>query len=268
MIPIPLAASRKPWYPPRVSERRAVVFAVVLTAVFVVVRAHVYYDWPVLNAADWNRRDAFMTWPRLAAGAACLAAMAAWGGLRRWGVRRNATAAGLALLAAAGAGIVSANLGFGPGAATGAQVAQALWTTVPVALWEEACYRGLLYRGLRADLSPLAAASGSSTFFMLMHYQAQATYFWPWIFAYGLAACAAAESGTGLPWLVFAHWTCDVLVAALARAPDASAVAFSQCYMGAVFLAAAYLLWAKRPRTKAGLGPRTRGNDGPSGAML
>jgi len=89
-----------------VSERRAVVFAVVLTAVFVVVRAHVYYDWPVANAADWNRRDAFMTWPRLAAGAACLAAMAAWGGLRRWGVRRNATAAGLALLAAAGAGIL------------------------------------------------------------------------------------------------------------------------------------------------------------------
>lgn len=166
---------------------------------------------PEFDARKWLRRDLVMPWPRLGALGLCLLAMSMWGGPRSWGWTARLTAAGAAFTAFTAVAEVVRAWG-SPGTEFSAgQYALGALATVPVALWEEACYRGLLYGGLRERFSPLASALVSSLFFAVMHWQAMPVSAWPNIFAVGMGWCAAVELGAGLPWLVFAHWAIDTL---------------------------------------------------------
>jgi membrane protease YdiL (CAAX protease family) len=172
-------------------------------------RPGMFDDVPIFDPAAWSRRDNVMDLPRAAAFLACLAAMAALGGLGRWGWTGKWTAAGAGLLAAAGLGFMLGDAGMGARTFARGQIAAGIGSTFFVVLWEETCFRGLLYRGLRDDLSPAAAAILSSAAFMVMHWQAQGTESWPWIFCYGVLSCAALEDGAGLIQLFVVHWIVD-----------------------------------------------------------
>ena len=285
MIPIPLARPRRACYSDGVG-RRAALAAVLITAAFIGVRALIYRSRPVtrpcaevrgcaefaraeaqepgelaatlrvpaLDAGAWSRRDAVMTWPRLAAGAACLAAMLLLGGARPWGWTMTLAPMGLAFAAAAAGGVVLLGVGAGTRVYSSAEVMQALWTTVFVAFWEESCYRGLLYHGLKGSFEPFEAAFISSLVFTVMHVQAQSLVAWPILFAFGLLACAAMEEGAGLPWLVLAHWAADVSVIWNRRAlspDDAWPIAAAVLMTSASILAALRL--SGSARRKAGV---------------
>ncbi len=113
------------------------------------------------------------------------------------------------MLAIVGAAQAVGSIPTGPPSLSAAQSAAGLWANVFVVVWEEACYRGLLYLGLRERLKPVPAALLSSALFMAMHWQAQPFWSWPRIFFYGVVCCAALEGGTGLFWLMLVHWIVD-----------------------------------------------------------
>lgn len=188
--------------------RRAALAALLITAAFIGVRAWIYALHPAIDIDTWTARDALMNWPRAAAIAATLAAMAAFGGVsrRNW---RGLTSSFLPLAVVGAAQTWGAWHDAGPGDLTAAQSAAGLWANLFVVIWEEACYRGLLYLGLRERMKPLPAALLSSAAFMAMHWQAQPLWSWPRIFFYGVVACAALEGGTGLLWLMLVHLIVD-----------------------------------------------------------
>jgi membrane protease YdiL (CAAX protease family) len=234
MIPIPLARPRNACYS-AVVDRRSVLAALLITAVFAGVRWRIYATHPVsipcsadpacaaqarrgpapqealaeptIDGEAWTRRDQLMDLPRLAAFAACLAAMAAFGGLSRWKWRGLSESA--VILAAAAIGYMLKQGWFGPPRLANPHVLKALWANVFVVLWEESCYRGLLYLGLRGSLKPAPAALLAGAVFTVMHVQAQPLYAWPGIFCFGVVACEALENGTGLLWLMLVHWLVD-----------------------------------------------------------
>ncbi len=252
--------------------RRAVFAALFVTAFLMLARAHLYASRPVFvlraglyefDAEAWSRRDWAMGAPRAAALALCLGAMAALGGLRRWGWAGRVSPAAVLLLTGAGAGIVLSTLRQGPPLFDHAQTVRGLWATVLVASWEEACYRGLLYRGLRESLSGPRAAAASSAAFMFMHLQAQPFEAWPFLFCFGVAACAAAEEGAGLTALVAMHWLADA--AFFWTGTEGTEV--SHLVGRAALVAAAawgtYRLSGAAPRT-AGEGPDTPAGSAPA----
>jgi membrane protease YdiL (CAAX protease family) len=234
MIPIPLARPGRACYSACVKGRAALA-SLVITVAFVGARWGIYathsvaipcsadpgcaawaraqpepekaFAEPALDEAAWVRRDVLMTWPRLAAFVLCLAAMAAFGGLSRW--KWRGLTPSFVLIAACSCGFVMKHGYFGPPGLGRPHALWMLWANVFVVLWEEACYRGLLYLGLRERFEPVPAALISSAAFTLMHVQAQPVSLWFWIFCVGIAACASLEGGTGLLWLMLAHWAVD-----------------------------------------------------------
>jgi len=164
-----------------------------------------------LDPRAWLRRDLAKTPLRLAALAACLLAIWRLGGAARWGwhLRLPPAAVGILALELAmhvGRMVGAAGSGYSSGEATAGVLA-----TIPVALWEEACYRSLLYLGLRKGMSPLDAAIVSCLLFTFMHWGAMPVEVWGYIFLTGFAMCAAFELGAGLPWLVLSHCAVDAM---------------------------------------------------------
>jgi len=160
----------------------------------------------------WFRRDAWMSIPRLAVFLACLWLMSMTGSWRSWGWHwglRWAPASTLLLVAASFTGrwwFQAPDVPWTP--------SLILWgwlATIPVALAEEAAFRGLLFTGLKPALSPRKAAFLSSLAFSVYHIQAQPMMGWPVIFAFGVVFCAAAHRGIGLPWLILIHEAVDGL---------------------------------------------------------
>jgi membrane protease YdiL (CAAX protease family) len=231
--------------------KTAVLIAVAITVVFACVRAFVYAAHPAFDGAAWVARDLAMTGPRLAACAACLASVVGLGGPRRWGWSWRAPGRGCAFALGAIACVMITILGRrGPVVFGGAQVARILWTTAIVAYWEEVCYRGLAFRGLRETFDPATSAILASALFTVMHVQAQSLSAWPMIFAYGMMSCAAVQEGIGLPWLILAHWVADVVVFAAHLKEEPAPV---WTIVGCAFMFAGVMISAARLRT----GPRT-----------
>ena len=208
-------------------ERRALRLGLLIAAAYMAARFLVYRAMPVLDGAgqgvDWSlwfRRDALMSLPRLAGLAACLAVMAKAGPWESWGWHGRAPARPLALAASV---VLVYALFFLPERAaiyTPAQKALGWATTLPVALFEEACFRGLLYVSLSRLWSPRPAALLSALLFAAYHWQAQPVQDWPSIFCIGVVWAAALESGLGLPWLVLAHELADALFFHIGEAAD------------------------------------------------
>jgi membrane protease YdiL (CAAX protease family) len=227
-------------------SRTAFVVAVLITIVFSGARALIYAGHPVFDPPSWVARDLLMTGPRLAACAACWAALIVLGGPRRWGWTWSAPPLGVVIAIGAVVGVEISSFGrWGAHTFTDAQILQNLWLTVFVACWEEVCYRGLAYRGLLERFDPATAAILSSLLFMVMHVQAQSLDAWPMIFAYGMMSCAAAQEGLGLPWLILAHWVADVVVFALRLDFDGG---FSWKILADVYILGAVLISAWRLR--------------------
>ena len=159
----------------------------------------------------WFRQDALKSIPRLLL--FVLSLWATWRliGLREAGWHTGATARNGALGIAAWLSVVSVYFLLREPAEFTAQERLLGWlTTLPVAFGEEACFRGLLFAGLRRQIGALAAGVASAAVFMIWHYGAQPFDSFPSIFCFGLLACAAVYRGLGLPWLVLIHELADV----------------------------------------------------------
>lgn len=165
------------------------------------------------NPQDWDlwfRRDLVMGLPRLAGLALCLLVAGLYGGWRRWGWHGGAPAGPCVLLAVLFVGYLLQFLGRAKVASfTPGQIGLGWLATVPVALFEEAAFRGLIFLGLTERLSPRKAALASSFLFMVWHFQAQSIGSWPSIFLYGMASCGALYAGVGLPVQAVVHEVVD-----------------------------------------------------------
>ncbi|MBI5200824.1 MAG: CPBP family intramembrane metalloprotease [Elusimicrobia bacterium] len=213
----------EPLLPPAVEEnqRRAVNAAFAVVVVYMLARAIVYRFMPVtvetpagpsFSVDLWSLRDLGMSVPRLVALGACLWIAGRRGGLRAWGWTPALGAESIPFLAAGVAGFVLPNaLVKHGGAFSAGEIATGWLATGPVALFEEACFRGLFYIGLRSRWGKGRAALASSALFAAYHLQAQPLTGWPKIFLFGLTYCFALELGAGLPWLVLGHWLTDGL---------------------------------------------------------
>ncbi len=213
----------EPLLPPAVEEdhRRAVNSALAIVAVYMLTRAVVYRFMPVtvettegpsFSVDLWSLRDMCMSVPRLVALGACLWVAGKRGGLRAWGWRLGFAGEAVPFLAAGVAGfILPMALVKHGGAFSPDEVVVGWLSTGPVALFEEACFRGLLYLGLRSRWGARRAAIASAALFAFYHLQAQPLIGWPKIFLFGVVYCAALELGAGLPWLAAAHWLADGL---------------------------------------------------------
>lgn len=199
-------------------DRRALKWGLVIALAYMAARFFLYRAMPLFDGSGeflgygaWFRRDAWMSLPRLAGLAACLAVMARGGPWEHWGWHLRAPAAPAAL---AGSVVLVYALIFiperreiyGP-----AQKALGWLTTLPVAFFEEACFRGLLFLSLSRLWAPLPAALLSSLAFTVYHLQAQPLSDWPSIFAIGALWAACLQAGVGLPWLALSHEVADAL---------------------------------------------------------
>jgi len=160
----------------------------------------------------WEQLDILMTFPRLLAFGACLAVMYMQGGLRKWGWHAGGPRRGLILLVMIILADATILASVTPQIMSSAiELLLAVSTTVAVVLFEESCFRGLLYLSLRQRYGAIGAATISSVIFMIFHWETQPISGWPYIFLFGMIACLAFELGTGLVWIAIAHEIVDVL---------------------------------------------------------
>jgi membrane protease YdiL (CAAX protease family) len=201
----------------RSGDATAVGLALLITVFYMTARFFIYRALPVVDAAGefhwalWSRRDLWMTIPRLAAFGTCLAVMrrnSPWE--QRWGWGWGASWTGLAWLGASLAAFLvifcsqQRDVTF-----SDQEIALGWLVTLPVPLFEEACFRGLLYCSLARLRGPRTAALASAVAFTLFHWQAQSLGAWPFIFSAGMLSAAALQAGAGLPWLMFEHLLVD-----------------------------------------------------------
>lgn len=167
----------------------------------------------LLNPHDWGlwfRRDLIMGIPRLAGFALCLLVAGRYGGWRRWGWHGGAPLGPSALLVVLCLGYLAQFLGRAKVVTlTPGQIGIGWLATIPVALFEEAAFRGLIFLGLTERMSARKAAIASSLLFMVWHFQAQNLAEWPSIFLFGMVACASLHAGAGLPVLAVVHELVD-----------------------------------------------------------
>jgi membrane protease YdiL (CAAX protease family) len=186
---------------------RPVIVALLVTAGFMLARLGL----KLAAGADASflHVDALKTVPRLAAAGACWWAMGPRGP-RAWGWSASARA-GAVLAAATGLAHSARYLGQAVYGFTAAEIAFGAVLTVPLAVWEELCYRGLLFGGLRDSLGARRAALASTAVFTVMHWGSMDVSTWPSVFMTGFAFCGALELGAGLPFLIFVHWAVDAV---------------------------------------------------------
>jgi len=195
---------------PDVGSGKRVAVCVAIPVAFAVVRYFIYAAYPV-EPDDWYRwflRDEIMTLPRLA----CVAA--AWIVGRRWWSRRelglHARGAGLASLLLA-ATVLPAFIPPGlMGPLTPGWIRFGI-LTIPVALWEELVYLGVLFNALREWKGVHAAIVLSAMLFTVVHVQAQPVAGWPILLVSGLAGGVLRARGVSLWWLMLIHWADDTL---------------------------------------------------------
>ncbi|UPT72635.1 MAG: CPBP family intramembrane metalloprotease [Elusimicrobiota bacterium] len=187
---------------------RPVLWALLVTAAFMAARFGVRVALPpATDLHTWLLIDAWKTIPRLGALAACWWAMRP-AGPRAWGWTAP-SGAGAALAFAACFALGLKFLDNGPGDFGAGEKAVGVLLTIPVALWEELCYRGLLFQGLRREMSALRAALISTAVFTVMHWGSIGVAGWPEIYLTGFVWCGAAALGAGLPALAVSHWLVD-----------------------------------------------------------
>ena len=203
--------------PPR-SPRYALIPALLIVAAYMAARFVIYafmaevrvraaQTAPGIVAYAWFFQDLLVTIPRLLALGACF-----WASRRlsesgpRW--RGFQPEAGGLLLAALAGELIAVGA-FRYSASTPALLMTAMtFATVVVALWEELCFRGLLYPALR-ERSPVFGAVVSSLLFMAYHIQALPPRWIALTFFVGLLLCAAYERGAGLWTLAAVHFLID-----------------------------------------------------------
>lgn len=86
------------------------------------------------------------------------------------------------------------------------------FSSVFVALFEEALFRGLLFDSLKSLVGTGKAIFASALVFMVFHIQAQGFEFFPLLFLYGVLFATLRAKGCPLIWLVILHAVIDVLV--------------------------------------------------------
>lgn len=199
-----------------------------------------WVDWYSQQYFAW---DVAMTLPRLAA--FCLCLMVAACSMRpgwAWESRHAPHSAFAWLLAAAaGLGTVATALGTHLHL-TAMQRVSMIATTVPVALFEECGFRGLLFLSLAGRMRPWLAGLLSSVLFAVWHYPTHGVLSLPHIFFFGLACCGALHQGVGLTWLVLAHFLVDAWAVALGGAAPSPAVGWAGY---ALLIVSAVLPWVK-----------------------
>lgn len=179
-------------------------------ACYMAARFLIYRFMPIQDFDSWFQRDVVMTVPRLGGFAACLYIASRNGGLKQWGWTASLSRRGGAVLITAAVMEIFMHLVRGSNTELGSAKLMVGWlSTGPVALFEEAAFRSLLFLALRRKMSPLLAALLSSFAFALYHVQAQPLSSWPHLLAFGLGTCAALHVGTGVVWLVATHWFVD-----------------------------------------------------------
>jgi membrane protease YdiL (CAAX protease family) len=165
-----------------------------------------YFNWDAW-LARFAVRSVFL---RTAAFGACL--LIAWrlGGLKRWGWNLGRPWQALALAALASGAFASLYFARESTAVfTPLQLAIGAASAIPVALFEEALFRGLIFLSLRPRLGAFGAAIAASAIFTLYH--TAATNSWAMIFMFGFIACACLHAGLGLPWLMVLHAMVDAV---------------------------------------------------------
>ena len=186
------------WRQSQESQRKVFYFALGIILCYMLARA-VIASIGNRYGLSWEQYDLWMTLPRLLGFAACFVIINRYGGLRLWGWHAESSRRGLLLLALITAGYIAhyaSSMQFYHNAASALLMGWA--TTLAVVLFEELCFRGLVYLSLRQRCGSAKAAAISSALFMLYHWPAQPISEWPQIFAYGMVACSALELGTGL----------------------------------------------------------------------
>jgi len=195
---------------------RQAALAIVIVASYVLARYCVYAMFSVYVPGagfSWERwfiRDIYMSIPRLAALGLCLAVMRTNGGIGQWAWHWRLQPLSGALVAGLTASDILRWAGESRAARFSSMQIGVGWiTTLPVAFFEEFCFRGLLFTALRDRLGARGAAFASSALFAVYHVQAQGLTEWPKIFVFGIGACAALHRGAGLPWLILSHELID-----------------------------------------------------------
>ena len=194
--------------------------ALAIIAAYVAARHSIYQAVPLFDYTTWLNRDMVMSVPRLIGLILCLLVISRRGGPRRWGWGfRLAWLGGAALVLTTAMEIFlmkspAAEATFSP-----RQLLLGWLSTGPVALFEEAAFRSVLFLSLRRRMSPLAAALLSSLAFAVYHIEAQSVTVWPYTFAFGMGTCAALDQGVGIGALVAAHWFVDGVALHLTGGP-------------------------------------------------
>ena len=192
------------------TNKRSTGFAIAVVAVYVFARHLIYHVMPAASFDAWFFRDLVMSAPRLTALLACLIYSRRSGGWTEWGWTFSLTRTGAIALALVTGMELLLHFAHGSGSDLPPWVILFGWlATGPVALFEEAAFRSLMFLSMRRQLSPRLAALLCSTLFMVYHVEAQPVEHWPHIFVFGLGTCAAIQCGAGLGWLIAAHWLVD-----------------------------------------------------------
>jgi membrane protease YdiL (CAAX protease family) len=181
-----------------------------VVAAYMLVRSAIYFLLPANSLETWFIRDAIMSVPRLAAFGALLILNRTWhSSAFDWQLKDF----GRALLYG---GLLVAMFIFYHSGSVGpkfpsSMVAALLFTTVPVALFEEYAFRGPLLTGLCQRSSPLMGILLTSGIFAVFHLQAQPLSHWGRIFLIGVILANLRVKGLSLGWLAATHFLLDIV---------------------------------------------------------
>lgn len=201
----------KPW-------GRIILLTLAVAVVYMFGRTLAQAHWPLaagFTYAQWLAQDMKLCGPRALALLLYLALMYRHPSWRDWGWHGDAGGAlGQSALWLLTAGSLVHDMGLHLGTmGSAAQITASLLSVVLIAVHEETAFRGLLFGSLDEYYEgrhTKRAAVLSSLAFTFWHLGIQPVEGWPYIFVFGLVACAARSAGAGLPWLVAAHILVDL----------------------------------------------------------
>src|SRR5438105_1995441 len=144
---------------PEPSKWRAFYFSIGIVLAYMLTRACIRgLDFGTGKEA-FDQYDLWMTLPRLLGFLACIAVVRFYGGFRHWGWHGGYSRRGLMLLAIFACGFVFYyKSGLRIYEFTNSELLSAWLRTIPVALFEETCFRGLIFLSLRQRYGAIRAA--------------------------------------------------------------------------------------------------------------